>query len=351
MAVITKFKTKTGVTHYYGDFVVKGKRYRRFLGFSLKVAKLALQDLEYDLRYGKTDSDNITKTYAQAVNKFLTYVELTGSSHAQVKYISARLLRFYKFCSELGINDLDKITQEHAQAFLVVRTKDHITNAYNCGNGKEWKYPAISTINRDIGFQKRFYNFCLDNGWITKNPWITVTRIADKVGKKPRYSFSDVELTVIFEKAGSFYDFYYVLLHTGIRPTDAFVLQSDSFSEGGLTMRQRKTGDWLRNIPISQSVIEQVADRLGKDGYLFPELQYQKNKIKARQLIQSLYEPDFIREHNINLHTFRHTYAHHMLNSGMPKEVLQTFLGHRSIRTTEIYANWVNNAELSKWVK
>ncbi len=30
-----------------------------------------------------------------------------------------------------------------------------------------------------------------------------------------------------------------------------------------------------------------------------------------------------------------------MLNKGAPKEVLQTLLGHRSIKTTEIYANWV----------
>jgi len=34
----------------------------------------------------------------------------------------------------------------------------------------------------------------------------------------------------------------------------------------------------------------------------------------------------------------------------MPKEILQTFLGHHSIRTTEIYANWVSRDELSKWL-
>ena len=53
---------------------------------------------------------------------------------------------------------------------------------------------------------------------------------------------------------------------------------------------------------------------------------------------------------NINLHTFRHTYAHNMLNKGVPKEVLQTLLGHRSIKTTEIYANWVRKEELERWV-
>ena len=43
------------------------------------------------------------------------------------------------------------------------------------------------------------------------------------------------------------------------------------------------------------------------------------------------------------------TYAHTMLNKGVPKEVLQTLLGHRSIKTTEIYANWVRKEELERW--
>ena len=46
----------------------------------------------------------------------------------------------------------------------------------------------------------------------------------------------------------------------------------------------------------------------------------------------------------------RHTYAHNMLDKGVPKEVLQTLLGHRSIKTTEIYANWVKTKKLEKWV-
>ena len=68
--------------------------------------------------------------------------------------------------------------------------------------------------------------------------------------------------------------------------------------------------------------------------------------LSAWKAVQSIFEPDFVRTNNINLHTFRHTYAHNMLNKGVPKEVLQTLLGHRSIKTTEIYANWVRKEEL-----
>jgi site-specific recombinase XerD len=39
-----------------------------------------------------------------------------------------------------------------------------------------------------------------------------------------------------------------------------------------------------------------------------------------------------------------------MLNKGVPKEMLQTLLGHRSIKRTEIYANWVRKKELERWV-
>ena len=59
-----------------------------------------------------------------------------------------------------------------------------------------------------------------------------------------------------------------------------------------------------------------------------------------------MFNSQFVRENNITLHTFRHTYAHNMLDKGVPKEVLQTLLGHRSIKTTEIYANWISNNEL-----
>ena len=83
---------------------------------------------------------------------------------------------------------------------------------------------------------------------------------------------------------------------------------------------------------------------------LFPTLQSDRQKKNCVKTMQSNLTVDFVRKNNINLHTFRHTYAHNMLNKGVPKEVLQTLLGHRSIKTTEIYANWVRKEELEKWV-
>ena len=83
---------------------------------------------------------------------------------------------------------------------------------------------------------------------------------------------------------------------------------------------------------------------------LFPTFQSDRQKKNCVKTMQSNFTADFVRKNNINLHTFRHTYAHNMLNKGVPKEVLQTLLGHRSIKTTEIYANFVRKEELVRWV-
>jgi len=36
-------------------------------------------------------------------------------------------------------------------------------------------------------------------------------------------------------------------------------------------------------------------------------------------------------------HTFRHSYAMHMLYAGIPLKVLQCLMGHKSVSSTEVY--------------
>ena len=116
--------------------------------------------------------------------------------------------------------------------------------------------------------------------------------------------------------------------------------------------------DWSSDVCSSDLptvLIKILENRIGElktsGSLLFPDYETRGKRRIVVEHLQSMFSIEKVRNYNINLHTFRHTYAHKMLNKGVPKEVLQTLLGHRSIKTTEIYANWVKKDDLLKWVE
>ena len=60
--------------------------------------------------------------------------------------------------------------------------------------------------------------------------------------------------------------------------------------------------------------------------------------VKKYVLKAKKFRPDLFHEH-YTPHSFRHSIAMHMLESGIPLPVIKTFLGHASIATTMIYAS------------
>ena len=227
------------------------------------------------------------------------------------------------------------------------RANARVTNKYH---SKEDNYcPTLSakTYNQELQIFIRFFNHCKELGWVDSNPFKLVKPLKEKP-KGERYYFREKDLKLLFKLYPKHSDSINTLLYTGLRFTDVYTLHSNSVINGYLRLQMNKTEDYL-NIPLSSTVLAILEPRIN-GGYLFPELQSERSRIKFRKDVQSIFDKDFVRKNNINLHTFRHTYAHNMLNKGVPKEVLQALLGHRSIKTTEIYANWVRKEELERWV-
>jgi site-specific recombinase XerD len=325
---------KSGNKRYYGSIYNNGKRIRKFLGCSRQSAQALIKKFEYELLLNIESSTTEYKpiSFEQAILSFKKDIERTGVKVKQISVIINKVNYFKSYCFSLGINELSEIGRSHASSYMNYRSATSLTP---------------STLNKEIGFIKRFFNHCIMMEWINLNPFFGIKYIKDRRNLK-RYFFSDDDLSTIMNNANIYYDFYMILLNTGIRSTDAYSLKPEHIKDNYLVKQMNKTGDWL-NIPLPATA-QQILEKQISGEFIFNELQTSFQRRKCTEYLQSNFEPDFVRKNNINLHTFRHTYAHNMLNKGVPKEVLQTLLGHRSIKTTEIYANWVRKEELERWV-
>jgi len=348
MATIYSRQTKLGQSKYYGNFSVNGVRVRRYLGDTLKSAELQFKKLDYELTIsGVSKRKDVLTSLNQAILSFLKEVETSGVKYDQVYIIKKKLNRFNQYCLAKSITAIQQVDVRLAKEYVVYRSNARITNKYQAADDNYCPKISSRTINREVQFLKRFFNYALEVAWIDINPFSAIKPVPLKPNGQ-RYHFTPDQLELIMAQAGRLHDFYYLLLHTGIRCTDAYKLKPEHFDGKYIKVQMNKTGDFL-HVPIPEHVLDVLQPRMGLCT-LFAPLKSDRQRRNCVKNIQRLFEPDFVRKNNINLHTFRHTYAHNMLNKGVPKEVLQTLLGHRSIKTTEIYANWVRKEELERWV-
>ena len=343
MATIYKRKNKQGTQSYYFNISINGNRIRKFAGYSKQAAQLKLKKLEYDLIFRAGES--ASKSFEDALSSFKDYIQTTGITDRQVKTVCTKIGWFK---DATGINNLEDIKSEHAMNYISKRSQTKVQSKYHSSKDAIAQKISAVTLNREIGFLKRFFGYCMDMDWIKTNPFRVVKPFKVKP-KKERYYFTENDINKIMKKTSKFNDFYTFLFHTGLRPTDTFKLRRKHINGSYLTLKMNKTDDYL-NVPLSSKIIKLIKARKSGE-FIFPELRSDRQRRNALRNVQKVFEPEFVRSNNITLHTFRHTYAHRMLNKGVPKEVLQTLMGHRSIKTTELYANFVEARALGKWVR
>ena len=115
-------------------------------------------------------------------------------------------------------------------------------------------------------------------------------------------------------------------------------------------LKVRGKGDKERLVPIGNQAIQQITLYLqhfrskskpikGAEDYLFLNRRGNKlSRVMIFTMIKQLAEKAGIQK-NISPHTFRHSFATHLIEGGADIRAVQEMLGHVSITTTEIYTH------------
>ena len=131
-----------------------------------------------------------------------------------------------------------------------------------------------------------------------------------------------------------------ILYGCGLRLSEAIDLKTDNIDFKRKVIFVTGKGDKQRMIPIGNNLVKQIKNyqrSYRPKVYLFNgygSLQYSgksiQNIVKNKALEVGI-------KKNVTPHTFRHSFATHLLEDGVDLRIIQELLGHSSSRTTEIY--------------
>ena len=141
-----------------------------------------------------------------------------------------------------------------------------------------------------------------------------------------------------------------VLYSCGLRVSELCGLRMSDLYKDEQFIRVTGKGDKQRLVPISPRAIAEleayftdrsfIAIKPGYEDYIFISERLKKplSRIMVFHMIKQFVAEAGIKK-NVSPHTFRHSFATHLLEGGANLRVIQAMLGHESIATTEIYTH------------
>jgi len=216
---------------------------------------------------------------------------------------------------------------------------------------------ATSTIKKIRGCISRPYNWAIHSlGIALTSPTAGFRFNYKTTSNKPTKNrvISDDELQRFFNVArGTKYENYYrILFATGMRPSEALGLQIQDVTGNMIEIRRGVTMHGLsalknkhamRDIPITpeiRAILKDQINRVGisttQENWLFPSAIGKPTMSSVLTAFNRLRRKTTPRI-SFTLYDFRHTFATHMAEAGVPEQALTSLMGHTDISTTLKY--------------
>lgn len=254
------------------------------------------------------------------------------------------------------INDINKLEVFFGNNFKGVNPEKVVLNQLK--SFVEWlneKGVSPRTQARTISGIKSFYKYLLIEGKITSDP--TALLESPKIGRKLPDILSMEEIDMLInavdlKKAEGQRNkaMLETLYSCGLRVSELVNLKiTNLFFEQGFIKIEGKAGK-ERLVPVSGRAIEEINKylstyrknlRVNKDSenILFLNRRGRKlSRVMIFTIIKNLASKVEL-DKKISPHTFRHSFATHLINGGADLRAVQEMLGHESILTTEIYTH------------
>lgn len=283
-------------------------------------------------------------SWEEALNQF--EIEIKVVEHKSMKTVESYMNDLMAYALHMDQKG------RHCPAFVNVVDLDQFINDYRKGH-------ASSSCARMLSSIRAFHRFlCLKDESI-KDPTLHFKQSGTSRHLPVYMSKEQVEMILDSFSEDDYDVLGKTVLETlyacGLRVSELCALDMNDIrlSERRLTVRHGK-GEKERIVPVAQEAIDQIKKYLAvrkkyaleKERALFVNLR--GNRI-SRQFVHTLIKKkvnELGLDPQISAHSFRHSFASHLLDGGADLRIVQELLGHSDIKTTQIYTH-IQNKRLS----
>ncbi len=321
---------------WYITFYQSGQRVRRSLGREKKQAEDAYGEILYKIsRNELVSGQKIPLGLFQ--KEFLEYVRARQAAKTAHNYTIA-LNHFVKYLSEKhNVKCLRDVDMAMVDGYVASRLKAPSPS-------RKGSQVARSTVNTELKGIKRFFNRAVELGFLKESPARRV-KLLSTAKKNPRF-FSEAEVGLILDTCGDNWvgEIYLTLLYTGMRIGELVNLEwSDvDLIAHRLTVRPKDfwkpKGNEERIIPLHDAVSFMLLNKKRRSNWVFTKADGKKIKIHSLEA-RFRHHLNRLGIRDANLHTWRHTFASFLVMRTGNIRAVQQLLGHKSIKTTEIYSH------------
>jgi site-specific recombinase XerD len=340
---------------WYVDVRARGKRIRKRVGPSKKIAELALKDAEVKIARDEFGFANNDIPIDKFLERFLGYSMTNNSPATFVRYRSVldNFKRFLKLQPKLAF--LSQITAKEIDDYKMFRKGEWVNpngdrvDSDEDVTGFTRKGAKAYTINFEIKTLNFLFNLAIKWGYLKDNPTREITRLKVNDAKAPRFLTIDECRRLLENSPTHLREIFYVFLNTGMRKSELENLEwaDIDFNRRKIKIQRKdfwkpKTGE--REIPMNQGTYDLLRslrlrnDKGLKSNFVFPHRDGGRIKEKLRLGLLKAAEKAEIKDLT-KLHSLRHTYASHLVMKGVDLPTVQRLMGHSNIQTTMVYSH------------
>ena len=263
---------------WYVSYYINGRRFRKRVGTSKKLAELFQKEVEVKIAKGELGWEEVKDpTFNDFKDEYLTYLKANTRSTTYIRYKEA-LQHFLNFLKKEGSASW-KLSQISFQ--MIERYKQ-----------ERIRFVKPLTVNVELKVLKTLYNFAIKCNCARENP-VTKVPFYREPDKKPKF-LSQEEINRLLANSNGLYPVIYTFLKTGLRKSELVNLRWENIDFERRCIRVESNESWStktgnsREIPVDESLLS-VLKKLPKSSeYVFLNTNGKKYEYHLNERVKKL---------------------------------------------------------------